>query len=191
MEKKNWYFIYLWNKIKISIYYGIIYNNNYVLAMNKSLYENNEFARIKSKINSGLHIGEVSVNISWQNFENLVTETLRTNNFDIVKNFIMVKPRMEIDIIGTRLGTSLLIDCKHWKKYNVHKLKQSVEKQVIRSKRYVSLNKHIIGIPIIVTLYELNIRIIDDVPIIPISRFTSFINEFYDHLNQIKTISMP
>ncbi|MCY3853661.1 MAG: hypothetical protein OXF77_00085 [Thaumarchaeota archaeon] len=159
--------------------------------MNKSLYENNEFARIKSKINSGLHIGEVSVNISWQNFENLVTETLHTNNFDIVKNFIMVKPRMEIDIIGTRLGTSLLIDCKHWKKYNVHKLKQSVEKQVIRSKRYVSLNKHIIGIPIIVTLYELNIRIIDDVPIIPISRFTSFINEFYDHLNQIKTISMP
>lgn len=97
---------------------------------------------------------------------------------------------MEIDVIGTRLGISLLIDCKHWKKYNIYQLKKSVAKQIIRSERYVQIHRAIIGIPIIVTLYEINTRFLDDVPIVPISKFASFMNEFYDHLDKIKTISV-
>jgi len=151
---------------------------------------NNELTNTINLINTGVPIDLVSVNISWRNFENIVTETLRNNNFSIVQNFILKKPRMEIDVIGTRLGISLLIDCKHWKKYNIYQLKKSVAKQIIRSERYVQIHRAIIGIPIIVTLYEINTRFLDDVPIVPISKFASFMNEFYDHLDKIKTISV-
>lgn len=155
--------------------------------MNKN---NEELINTIEMVKSGLPVDLISKNISWQNFENIVTEILYSYNFSIIQNLIFTKPRMEIDVIGTRLGISLLIDCKHWKKYNNHQLKKSVKKQIIRSERYIHIHNSIIGIPMIVTLYDTGIHFIDNVPIVPISRFASFINEFYDYLDKIKTISI-
>jgi len=101
---------------------------------------------------------------------------------------MLTKPRMEIDVVGIRLGIAILIDCKHWKQYNQSSLTAAVRKQVERTKQYVAKTAGSMAIPVIVTLFQDKINFIDKVPIVPIFQFSSFIDEFYGNIEQMKTI---
>ena len=139
-------------------------------------------------INNGVPIEEVSRYIDWKDFEGLVAEILDTKHFDVLRNFRMTKPTMEIDVVGVRLGVALLIDCKHWKKLSHSALETIVVKQIERVKYYVSNAKDVIAAPVIVTLNQEETSFINKVPIVPILQFSSFIDEFYGSLEEIKTI---
>ena len=139
-------------------------------------------------IKNGVPIEEVSRHIDWKDFEGLVAEILDTKHFDVLRNFRMTKPTMEIDVVGVRLGVALLIDCKHWKKLSRSALETIVAKQIERVKYYVSNAKDVIAAPVIVTLNQEETSFINKVPIVPILQFSSFIDEFYGSLEEIKTI---
>ncbi len=139
-------------------------------------------------IKNGIPIEEVSRHIDWKDFEGLVAEILDSNNFDVLRNFRMTKPTMEIDVVGVRLGIALLIDCKHWKRLSHSALETIVVKQVERVKHYVLGSKDVIAVPVIVTLYQEETSFINRVPIVPILQFSSFVDEFYGSLEKIKTI---
>lgn len=139
-------------------------------------------------ISQGAPIEEVSAHIDWKDFEGLVAEILQSKNFSIIKNLVLTKPRMEIDVIGINHGVALLIDCKHWKKLSPSALNEIVRKQVERVKHYVSKTQGAIAVPAIVTLYQEQISFIDKVPIIPILQFSSFVDEFLGNLEDVKTI---
>ena len=139
-------------------------------------------------IKNGIPIEEVSRYIDWKDFEGLVAEILDSKHFDVLRNFRMTKPTMEIDVVGVRLGIALLIDCKHWKKLSHSALETIVVKQIERVKHYVSNAKDVIAAPVIVTLNQEETSFISRVPIVPILQFSSFIDEFYGSLEEIKTI---
>ena len=139
-------------------------------------------------IKNGVPIEEVSRHIDWKDFEGLVAEILDTKHFDVLRNFRMTKPTMEIDVVGVRLGVALLIDCKHWKKLSRSALETIVVKQIERVKYYISNAKDVIAAPVIVTLNQEETSFINKVPIVPILQFSSFIDEFYGSLEEIKTI---
>ena len=139
-------------------------------------------------IKNGVPIEEVSRYIDWKDFEGLVAEILDSKHFDVLRNFRMTKPTMEIDVVGVRLGIALLIDCKHWKKLSHSALETIVVKQIERVKHYVSNAKGVIAVPVIVTLNQEETSFISRVPIVPILQFSSFIDEFYGSLEEIKTI---
>jgi hypothetical protein len=139
-------------------------------------------------IENGLPLDEVAIALNWRDFEGLTAEILRVKNFAIIKNLILTKPRMEIDVIGIRLGVAMLIDCKHWKRYSTSALSMAVKKQVERTKHYISKTPGAIAVPVIVTLYQDKIDFIDRVPIVPIFQFSSFVDEFYGNLEEMKTI---
>jgi len=139
-------------------------------------------------IKNGAPIEEVSRYIDWKDFEGLVAEILDTKHFDVLRNFRMTKPTMEIDVVGTRLGVTLLIDCKHWKKLSHSALETIVVKQIERVKHYISSTKDVVAAPVIVTLNQEETSFINKVPIVPILQFSSFIDEFYGSLEEIKTI---
>ena len=88
-------------------------------------------------IKIGGPLDEISIMLSWKDFEGLVAEILYSKNFAIIKNLILTKPRMEIDVIGIRLGIAMLIDCKHWKRYSSSTLSSAVKKQIARTKHYI------------------------------------------------------
>ena len=69
-------------------------------------------------ITHGFPIDEISIALNWRDFEGLTAEILNHNDFAVIKNMILTKPRMEIDVVGIKLGVAILIDCKHWKQYN-------------------------------------------------------------------------
>ena len=139
-------------------------------------------------IKNGVPIEEVSRYIDWKDFEGLVAEILDSKHFDVLRNFRLTKPTMEIDVVGIRLGIALLIDCKHWKRLSHSALETIVVKQVERVKHYISNAKDVIAAPVIVTLNQEETSFISKVPIVPILQLSSFIDEFYGSMEEIKTI---
>ncbi len=139
-------------------------------------------------IKQGAPIEEVSTFLNWRDFEGIVTEILQSKDFSTIRNLVLKKPRMEIDVIGVKHGIALLIDCKHWKRLSQSALREIVRKQVERVKHYVAKTKGTIAVPAIVTLYQEELSFIDKVPIIPILQFSSFVDEFYGNLDELKTI---
>lgn len=139
-------------------------------------------------LRTGADIDSVSNLLDWKNFEGLVAEILIEKDFVTVRNMILTKPRMEIDVIGTKMGVSMLIDCKHWNRASFSSISNSVEKQIQRTKHYVSQNQGIIAVPIIVTLHNEDINFIKNVPIVPIQKFSSFVDDFYGNLDEMNTI---
>jgi DNA-binding transcriptional MerR regulator len=139
-------------------------------------------------LEKGFPIDEISVALDWKDFEGLTATILASKDFAVIKNMILTKPRMEIDVIGIRLGIAILIDCKHWKRYNTSSLTTAVRKQIERTKHYVAKTPGAISVPVIVTLYRDKVDFIESVPIVPIFQFSSFIDEFYGNIDQMKTI---
>ena len=147
--------------------------------------------RIKASIfaiRNGATIEDVSEFLSWQNFEELVSRVLDENGFIVQKNLILTKPRMEIDVVGVKLGISILIDCKHWKRMTQSALNDIVNKQVERVKRYVEKTESTSAIPVIVTLHQEKVNFVNKVPIVPVMQLSSFLDEFYGNLDKMKTI---
>ena len=148
----------------------------------------NKLKTALSAIKSGAPIEEASRDVDWKDFEGLVAEILESKNFEVIRNFRMRKPTMEIDVVGIHLGVAVLIDCKHWKRMTNSALDKIVLKQIDRVKHYVANTDEVVAAPVIVTLYQEETKFVSKVPIVPIIQFSSFIDEFYGNLEEIRTI---
>jgi len=148
----------------------------------------NKLKTALSAIKSGVPNEEASRDVDWKDFEGLVAEILESKNFEVIRNFRMKKPTMEIDVVGIHLGTAVLIDCKHWKRMTNSALEKIVLRQIDRVKHYVTSTDEVVAAPVIVTLYQEETRFVSRVPIVPIMQFSSFIDEFYGNLEKIRTI---
>jgi hypothetical protein len=138
-------------------------------------------------INLGATIEDVSEYLTWRDFESLTGLILEEKDFDITKNLILTKPRMEIDVIGKKMNTALLIDCKHWKTMSKSALDEIVKKQIERVKRYVA-DESMSALPVIVTLHQEEIQFVDNVPIVPIMKLSSFLDEFVGNIDSLMSI---
>ena len=133
----------------------IIKNNIGAKQDNSYYFEDGDKLKIAvTLLENGFPIDEISVALDWKDFEGLTAEILSSKDFAVIKNMILTKPRMEIDVIGVRLGIAILIDCKHWKRYSTSSLTTAVKKQIERTKHYVAKTPGAIAVPVIVTLYE-------------------------------------
>ena len=70
----------------------------------------NKLKTALSAIKSGAPIEEASRDVDWKDFEGLVAEILESKNFEVIRNFRMRKPTMEIDVVGIHHGVAVLID---------------------------------------------------------------------------------
>ncbi len=138
-------------------------------------------------INLGADVEDVSEYLNWKDFESLTGIILEEKNFEVTKNLILTKPRMEIDVIGKKMDIALLIDCKHWKNMSKSALDEIVRKQIERVKHFVSI-ENISALPVIVTLHQETIQFVGNVPIVPIMKLSSFLDEFVGNLDSLKSI---
>jgi len=138
-------------------------------------------------IKLGADVESVSEYLTWQDFESITGLILEKKDFDVTKNLILTKPRMEIDVVGTKMDIALLIDCKHWKTMSKSALDEIVKKQVERVKRYVT-DENMSALPVIVTLHQEEVQFIENVPIVPIMKLSSFLDEFVGNLDSLVSI---
>lgn len=139
-------------------------------------------------VQRGASIENAAEHLSWKDFEGMAAHILEMKDFAVSRNYIMTKPRMEIDVIGIRLGIAILIDCKHWQRQSTSALGLAVKKQIERTKHYVAKSQGVAAAPVIVTLYQDKLSFINKVPIVPIFQLSSFIDEFYGNLEDVEVI---
>ena len=138
-------------------------------------------------INLGADLEDVSEYLNWKDFESLTGFILEEKDFEVTKNLILTKPRMEIDVIGKKMDIALLIDCKHWKNMSKSALDEIVKKQIERVKHFVS-TENMSALPVIVTLHQETIQFVGNVPIVPIMKLSSFLDEFVGNLDSLKSV---
>ena len=135
-------------------------------------------------ISMGAAVDEVSRLLEWQDFESLAAEILEKRGFDTSRNVVLTNPRMQIDVVGIKSGTAILIDCKHWKKMSQSSLENVVKKQIERTRQFLVKEKVQAAVPAIVTLYQQDVKFIDSTPIVPIYQLDTFCEEFYWNLDE-------
>jgi protease II len=123
---------------------------------------------------------KVSNEVVWQNFERLAAFIFEENNFQVETSKVktLKKKRRQYDVIAKKNDKTFLVECKKWagNRYRLSSLRTAVKQHKERSEFYKNLTNEN-AIPIIVTLIEEEILFCEDVPVVPILKLNSFINE--------------
>jgi protease II len=124
---------------------------------------------------------QVSKEAVWQNFEVLVGFIFEANDFQVNVNKVRTfnKKRRQYDVIAKKNNRTYLVECKKWSgnRYRLSALKKAIQHHKERTEFYRNLTEEDL-IPIIVTFIEEDIKFYEGMPIIPILRLNSFINEY-------------
>jgi Holliday junction resolvase len=123
---------------------------------------------------------KVSTEIIWQNFERLAAFIFEENEFQVKINIVKTfnKKRRQYDVIAKKNNQTFLVECKKWAG-NRHRL-SALKRATTQHKERTEFYKNVAGgdaIPIIVTLIEEEIQFYEEVPIVPILKLNSFLNE--------------
>ena len=138
---------------------------------------------IEIQLHRGKQIEEVMKDISWHEFEHTIGKILERHEFEVKRNFrFKTTKRYEIDILATKKNVVLAIDCKKWcrGRYKSSALKKAIKKQ---KERVRELKKMRLGVfyrvyPLMVTLWEEDLILFDDVFVVPVWKLNNFILNF-------------
>ncbi|MEM2106917.1 MAG: restriction endonuclease [Candidatus Bathyarchaeia archaeon] len=137
--------------------------------------------------------------LGFREFEDIVAEAFKLNGFQTLTRYVFKHKgrRYEIDVLAFRGMKALCVDCKQWKRVARSKLKEALRMQMERvealtaelnSKRLdsiISIDGETQILPVILTLVDTEMTIIDRVPIVPVTRLGRFLDEFDFHLDQL------
>ena len=131
----------------------------------------------------------ISKKIHWNDFELFTSQLIETAGYSFERNVVFSKPRIQIDVIGFYQKIALLIDCKHWKKVQGFNIVKFSSNQIKRAEIFLDKRKDVeSAIPIIVTLHEHDCNFFDRVPLVPISKFKEFLQNFPLYLDKLHLI---
>lgn len=140
-------------------------------------------------MDKGCDTERLSKKIEWKDFELFTSQLIESAGYSFERNVVLTKPRIQIDVIGFYQKIALLIDCKHWMKSRGFNIAKFSSNQIRRAEIFLEKRKDIeSAIPIIVTLYEYNCNFFDGVPIVPISKFKEFLQNFPFYLDRMHLI---
>jgi len=164
-----------------------------LISVNREFLEVTPHQRImlaESLVRAGQDAQQVSRLLAWQEFEEFVETALDQSGFKSVRHVIFKSSvgKREIDILAWNDVWILVVDCKHWSGRLVHsRMKSAAEAQTERvralTERPEIMQRRGISrielplVPLILTLGEPRERLIVGVPIVGLSKFSSFLQE--------------
>lgn len=132
-------------------------------------------------VESGADVLTVCKFIDWRDFELFTSEIMKFHDFTVFRNYRIRNPTRQIDVVGIKLHNALVIDCKHWMRNSYTEMVNAVSKQKERGMLFMEKSDSL-GIeysyPIIITFLPNEFRYINQVPVVPISSFNSFLTDF-------------
>src|SRR5919108_3103516 len=162
-------------------------------ASARGLYSFSKSDRVKLAllaIQNGNDIERISNCLSWQDFEAFASNLLKISGYVTECNLYFSKPsRMQIDVVGINRDSSLaiVIDCKHWKRNHLSSISLYARKQARRASDLLIHKKMIShAIPVVLTLHSMDIQFVDGIPLVPISKFNSFVRELPLYFDEIE-----
>ncbi len=145
----------------------------------------------------GCSVDEASQHIGWRDFEDFVAEIFVADGYTVKRTLRLKKPKAEIDILAYRNGLGLAIDCKHWKRTaGASSMRKVAELQTGRARRLVESSEQGVPslssiFPVVATLYEENVQLINGVPVIPVTRLGGFLREFEGYTSSLRDVCRP
>jgi hypothetical protein len=133
----------------------------------------------------GCDIERVSACLSWKDFEMLASEVLASFGYRTQTNVRMVRPRMEIDVVGDSAGFAIAVDCKHWRRGSASTISGFAEKQAARARRLIKPGLITRAVPVIMTLRSESVMFSGGVPVVPVHKFRSFVTDVKAFLPEI------
>lgn len=136
-------------------------------------------------------IEAIGTALDWKEFEAMVESAFSSCSFQTTRNVRLRKPPAEIDLVASRNRLAFAVDCKRWKRTVGRASMLRVSKrQIIRAKRLLAEGNHDKIIPIIVTLHDECLRILENgVPVVPIHSISNFILDWENARNEITILS--
>jgi len=138
-----------------------------------------------------ISLEDLASKISWRSFEKLTELMFKQIGYFTLTNFRI--KRREIDVLAFNENLVFAADCKHWKRMSFSSLNKSAEMQKLRASFLTSTltfsKKQII--PLIVTLYESELKIINKIPIVPVFKLKDFVMNIYGYMEIITVIKGP
>jgi len=173
---------------------------------------NHEFLEVTSRqrvmlaeslVRAGQDAQQVSRLLAWQEFEEFAESALDQSGFRSVRH-VMFKGtvgRREIDVLAWNDVWILAVDCKHWSgTLAPSRMKSAAEAQAERARALAErpeiMQRHGIPrtdlpiVPLLLTLGEPRDRLIEGVPIVGFSMFSSFLQEASPYVNGFLTIKV-
>ena len=145
-------------------------------------------------LQNGGDLETISRALSWQDFEAFASSLLNLAGYMSECNLYLSNPyRMQIDVIGVNHKSRLVVavDCKHWRKNHLSSMLNHARKQAMRSIELLKCRLNFFqAVPIVLTLYPMNIQLVEGTPIVPVSKFNSFIQELPVSLYKINVLSI-
>ncbi|HMF32316.1 MAG TPA: hypothetical protein VKK79_12925 [Candidatus Lokiarchaeia archaeon] len=198
-----------WLEIDQEVFYALLDDPTFPLDRSRGGYRVSDPATLICHASSSLDLQQLSVKLTWQEFEQLVENALAEYEFNVTKNFRFStksrKKRWEIDVVGCRGNTLVAFDAKHWAR--AHQAPSALEKVAATQKaRVASLAKEegrlgdllfqlriaprsLTLIPAIVTLFEPPFELAQcGVPIVSIRKFSYFLQNIEMILPKFWTI---
>jgi len=144
--------------------------------------------------------------LNWRDFEGLCERGLQISGFSTKRGlrFTLQGKRHEIDVVASDYEVTLVLDCKMWSKgsspkvYKIFEaaehqysraiaLKQAIERRLLEDVRPEP--GHGVMVPCVVTWLDFGAKLSKSgVPIVPISKFPSFVNDIRSILDEIAAL---
>jgi len=151
--------------------------------------------KIKISLLKGETIEKILENFNWKEFEEVIAEIFRRNEFKVKQNFrFKTKRRFEIDIIAMKGDLVFCVDCKEWgkgryKKTGLRHAAKNQEKRVEELENLIKknpiirnifeINKNCKFFLLVVTLLEEDLIKENNVFIVPVWKLNNFLLEIY------------
>ena len=137
----------------------------------------------------GCNPERLSNKLRWSDFELFTSLLIKSVGYSFERNIVLNNPRAQLDVIGIYQKIALIIDCKHWMKIYDFNISRFSLNQVRRARIFLDKRRDIEAvIPVIVTLHEYECNFFEKVPIVSISRFKQFLQEFPLYLDKMHLI---
>ncbi len=107
-----------WSELEQEVFYSLLDDPAFPLKRHKEGFHVTDAASLIFHAGSHLDLQQLSIKLTWQEFERLLTNALEQCDFKVVKNYHFTagahKKRWEIDVIGIRGQLLVAFDAKHW-----------------------------------------------------------------------------
>jgi len=149
-----------------------------------------ELEKIRRQVLRGRKMDDVMESYDWAEFERIVGDIFRQNDFRVTNNFrFRTWKRWEVDLIASRGSTVFCVDCKRWsqgrsKRWSLAKAAREQASRTREFDRFVRSNPETRGmmgipdgvpVPIVATLHEEEIVKEGQTFVVPVEKLNSFI----------------
>jgi len=140
-------------------------------------------------IKRGLDAQTLAKGLKWEEFEEFCAGLFRASGYEVTRNIVLRKPRLQIDILARSNEIALSVDCKQWRKTaGGSALMRFAKSQLARTEALRA--KNMLGeapcASLILTLTEEAPRFVQGVAIVPIFSLRSFLGSLYEFRENLR-----